>query len=57
MISSVHVELAFIGQSGLATSMLGFGKNSRGILLSDMKSKVDERLARASTFIFSSLGI
>ena len=50
MISSIHVGLASMGRDGLATSMLRFGKNSRGILLSDMKSKVGKNSRDLANF-------
>ena len=57
MISSIHIGSAAAWQTILATSILGFCKNSNGILLSEVKSKAEAKLARALAFLFSSLGI
>ena len=40
----------------MAISILGFDKNARGILISEMKSKAEARLVRASAFLFFALG-
>ena len=57
IMSSIHVRQVFAWNTSLATSILEFAKNSRCILLSEIESKVEARLARASAFLFSSLWI
>ena len=52
--TTIHVDSVVAWQIVLATSMLGFEKNSRGTLLSEMKLKAESRFAKASAYLFSS---
>ena len=53
MTLSIHIGFAVAWQMVLATSILGLGKNSKGILLFEMKSNAEARVVIIFLVLFS----